>query len=101
MRQVVIDHLRHENRDKRGGGVSSITLDEGLAASVRNDHEVLDLDAALGELEELSARQAQVVELRFFAGLEVEQVAQVIGVSKATVERDWRFARAWLLNRLA
>lgn len=100
MRQLVIDHARYRGRDKRGGGVSAITLNEDLVADTIGDDRVLDLDEALTELEALEPRQARVVELRYFAGLEVEETAQVLEVSKTTVERDWRFARAWLTKRI-
>ena len=100
MRQLVIDHARYKGRDKRGGGIPPVTLDEGLVADTIGEDRLLDLDEALTELESLEPRQARVVELRYFAGLEVEETAKVLGVSKTTVERDWRFARAWLTKRI-
>ena len=100
MRQLIIDHARYKGRDKRGGGVPPVTLNEGIVADTISDDELLDLDEALNELEALEPRQARVVELRYFAGLEVEEAAKVLEVSKTTVERDWRFARAWLTKRI-
>ena len=100
MRQVIVDHARRRGRDKRGGGRLQVTLDEGLSIENEPDEQLLDLDEALRELEVQEARQARVVELRYFAGLEMSEVAEVLDVSKATVERDWRFARAWLARRM-
>lgn len=95
MRQVLVEAARRRRAEKRGGGHAAITLDEALGvADVRLD--VLDLDDALERLAAVAPRQAQVVEGRFFAGLEVAELADVLGVSEVTVARDWRAARAWL-----
>lgn len=100
MRQLVIDHARMRRAGKRGGDRAAVTLDEAVAAANGFDFDWLDLDAALSQLESLDERQARVIELRYFAGLEVAEVADVLGVSKSTVEQDWRTARAWLGVRL-
>ncbi len=100
MRRVLIDHARHHRRQKRGGGRHKIALDEAVALSPQREEEVLALDEALQRLAEIDARQAKVVELRFFGGLTVEEVAKVLGVSKRTVEGDWTMARAWLKREL-
>ncbi len=100
MRQVLVDHARRRMRDKRGAGQAPLPLDEALAAVQVGGADMLDLDAALEELARLDERQARVVELRFFGGLEVDEVSAVLGVSVSTVERAWRVARAWLAQRL-
>ena len=100
MRQVLVDHARRRGRAKRGGGEEASPLDEALVGVEVEGVDVLDLNAALEELAGLDERQARVVELRFFGGLEAEEAADVLGVSLSTVERDWRAARAWLLQRL-
>jgi len=101
MRQVLVEAARRRNAAKRGGGAIRLTLDESLDAptgSVPDD--VLALDSALHRLAELNARQAMIVESRFFAGLDIPETASALGVSEATVQRDWRAARAWLAARL-
>lgn len=100
MRQLLVDHARSRGRVKRGGGAEAVTLDVAVAAAGGIDHDVLDLDEALCELAELDEQQARVVELRTFAGLEMAQIAEVLGVSLSTVEREWRASRAWLGVRL-
>ena len=100
MRRVLVDHARRRDAAKRGGGLRRITLTnldlEGLGADV----DLLALEDALRDLEAESARLARLVELRFFVGLSIEEAAATIGMSPATVKRDWAFARAWLLERL-
>lgn len=102
MRQVLIDHARERGREKRGGNVNheSFTLDvpDGSRGSATLD--LLALDEALVELTKVDQRKAELVELRFFAGLTNEQAAAVTGLSLSTIEREWRFARAWLLERM-
>jgi RNA polymerase sigma factor (TIGR02999 family) len=100
MRQLLVDHARKRRSEKRGGGRRDVTLDEAVAAASGLDVDWIDLDQALGELALCDARQAQVVELRYFAGLEVADAAKVLGISVSTVEQDWRSARAWLGARL-
>jgi RNA polymerase sigma factor (TIGR02999 family) len=100
MRRVLVDHARARNAAKRGGPLR-ITLDESLAAPDDRVVDLLVLDDALTRLAAAEPRWAQVVELRFFTGLEVVEVAEVLGTSTATVKRDWRFAKAWLARELA
>ena len=100
MRRVLVDHARAFQAAKRGAALR-VTLDEGLVAEVpARDLEMLVLDDALRRLALAEPRWAQVVELRFFAGLEVTGVAEVLQISPATVKRDWQFARAWLAREL-
>jgi RNA polymerase sigma factor (TIGR02999 family) len=100
MRQLLIDNARKHRAAKRGSGGPRLTLlDSDLAVEAR-DVDLLDLDRALAELAALDARQARVVELRYFGGMTVEETAAVLEVSPATVKLDWSFARAWLLREL-
>jgi RNA polymerase sigma-70 factor, ECF subfamily len=101
MRHILVDHARAEHAAKRGGGWSRISLDGNLAPSGQSIVDMIALDDALSGLAALDPRQAQIVELRFFGGMTVEEVAQVLGVSRSTVEEDWRMARAWLSRRLS
>lgn len=97
MRQVLVTAARRRMADKRGAGAGvRITFDESLNAPVPDDEELLALDDALNELARMNPRQSAMVEARFFGGLEVEEIASLLGVSEATVLRDWRSARAWL-----
>lgn len=100
MRHILVDRARARRSAKRGGGQHPVTLDEGLAASSERARELIALDDALGELEALHARQAKVIELRFFGGLSVEETAGILAVSAETVMRDWRAAKAWLSRAL-
>jgi RNA polymerase sigma factor (TIGR02999 family) len=99
MRRVLVDYARQRRRDKRGGGVSLTSLDENAAAP-EAAVDVLALDQALERLAALDAQQSRVVELRFFAGMSVEETAEALGISPATVKRDWATARVWLYNEL-
>ena len=101
MRRVLVDTARRELRQKRGGGRTRIPLSEAMTVSPRNDVDVLAVDEAIEKLAELDPLQAQIVELRFFSGMSVEEVAEVIGQSKRTVERQWTAIRAWLRRELA
>jgi RNA polymerase sigma factor (TIGR02999 family) len=102
MRRVLVDHARRRRAGKRGGREAPVPLTEigegELAVAPPAD--LVDLDAALGRLGGLDARQAQVVELKFFAGMEIEEIAAALAVSPSTVRRDWRMARAWLRSEL-
>jgi RNA polymerase sigma factor (TIGR02999 family) len=100
MRRILIDYARTRNRDKRGGGAVAVTLDESLELSGEQADDLVELDEALTRLESISQRQARVVEYRCFAGLSVEETAEVLDTSPATVKRDWAFARAWLNREL-
>jgi len=101
MRQILVDAARARRSAKRGGGAVRVTLDEGLLPSREREPDVVMLDAALNALEALDARKSRVVELRFFAGLSVEETAVALGVSTDTVARDWKFAKTWLYQELA
>jgi RNA polymerase sigma factor (TIGR02999 family) len=101
IRRILVDHARNRNRQKRGGGAGKVTLDEAVALAPQRQEEILALDEAMEKLAKLDPRQAQVVEMRFFGGLSVEEVATVLGVSKRTVEGDWTMARAWLMRELS
>lgn len=100
MRRVRVDRARTHNAAKRGGGQRRIDLDSGLAATSEPDIDLVALDEALNKLARHDATKAKLVELRFFAGLTMPKVAEVLGVSLATAERQWAYARAWLLAEL-
>ncbi len=101
MRQVLIDHARRRDADKRGGGEAPITLSRVDAeSSAGQDIDALALEQALAQLEAMDARKAQVVELRYFAGLEMSEIAELLGISRATAQRDWEVARAFLHHQL-
>ena len=100
MRQVLVESARRRQAGKRGSGVVPVTLDESLDG-MSAGADVLALDAELERLAALNPRQATVVESRFFGGLEMREIAELLGVSEATVLRDWRAARAWLARELA
>lgn len=99
MRQVLVEAARRRNAEKRGGGVRVVTFDEAMSGVTTAD-DVLGLDAALEALAQIEPRQAQMVESRYFGGLDVAETAQLLGVSEATVLRDWRAAKAWLAREL-
>jgi RNA polymerase sigma factor (TIGR02999 family) len=99
MRRILVDHARERQAAKRPGGIR-VTFDEGLRAVPPPDCEILMLDDALCDLSRLDARQAEVVELKYFAGLSETEVAAVLSVSRATVTREWQSARAWLYRRI-
>lgn len=102
MRNVLIDHAVRRGAVKRGGGVRVLPIDDETDAAAEQPlDDLIDLSEALGRLERLDARQAQVVECRFFGGLSLEETAEALNTSAATVSRDWTFARAWLHNELA
>lgn len=100
MRRILVDHARRRKRVKRGGGRQRIALDEQIALSPGRDEDLLAVDEALAKLTEVDPRQAAIVELRFFGGLSVAEVAEVLGVSKRTVESEWTMVRAWLRREL-
>jgi RNA polymerase sigma factor (TIGR02999 family) len=100
MRQLLVEAARRRMADKRGGQALVVAFDEALAEPAASAVEIVALDAALGELARLNPRQALVVESRFFGGLEVPETAELLGVSEATVHRDWRVAKAWLAREL-
>ncbi len=100
MRRVLVERARARGAAKRGGNPVRVTLDDALAAQPGASVDLLALDGALSALAALDARQARIVELRFFGGLTVEETAEAAGVSPATVKRDWTLARAWLRRAL-
>ena len=101
MRQILVDHARRKRSDKRGGGATLLTLDNVAASAPAQAVDVIDLDTALEELAAIDERMARVVELKFFVGLTLDEAAEALQVSHATVERDWGMAKAWLYRRLA
>jgi RNA polymerase sigma factor (TIGR02999 family) len=101
MRQILVDQVRRQRADKRGGGVTMLSLDEVLPAAWTSNMDVLALDEALDVLSAIDSRQCRVVELRFFAGLTIDETAEALGVSPATVEREWALAKAWLYRQLS
>ena len=100
MRQILVDHARSHRAAKRGGEICKVTLDEAEEHPLTSDVDVLALDEALKELADMDAQQSRVVELKFFAGLSIEDTAEVLGISSSTVKRDWVTARAWLYREL-
>ena len=98
MRRILVDHARGKSRIKRGGNLFKVELDDklGLSISIKSEEDVIMLDEALKHLAEIDARQAKVVELRFFGGMKVQEVAEALNVSKRTIEGDWTMAKAWL-----
>ena len=100
MRHVLVDHARAKKAAKRGGGRERVTMGDAEAPQGAAVLDVLDVDEALEDLARLDPRKARVVELRFFGGLTEKEAAHALGVSATTVEDDWRFARAWLHQRL-
>lgn len=100
MRNVLVDHARARGAKKRGGGRRQVTFDEGVMAIAEEADQLLAVDEALRKLAQVDPRMAQIVELRFFAGLNHEEVAEAMETSLRTVERSWRMARAWLLTAL-
>jgi len=101
MRRILVDRARKKLAEKHGGGGEKIQLEEALVFSPQKSKDLIALDDALKVLEEISPRQARVVELRFFAGLEMEEIAKIEGVSLRTVKQDWSLARAWLHHEIA
>jgi RNA polymerase sigma factor (TIGR02999 family) len=96
MRNVLVDHARARRRAKRGGGAVHVAFDEALGIAQVRDAEIVALDEALSTLSTFDETKARVVELRYFGGLTIEETAEVLGVSPATVKREWTVARAWL-----
>jgi RNA polymerase sigma factor (TIGR02999 family) len=99
IRRILVDHARARHRQKRDHGIR-VTLDESIAGATEPSLDLIALDDALKQLETLAPRQAQVVEMRFFGGLEIVETAEALGISAATVKRDWTFARAFLLRTM-
>jgi RNA polymerase sigma factor (TIGR02999 family) len=100
MRRVLVDHARSRNYAKRGGAQQRLSLSEADQVADKPDVDLAALDDALKTLAEMNEQQSRVVELRFFGGLTIEETAEVLGISHATVERDWAVARAWLRREI-
>ena len=101
MRRVLVNHAREHGRLKRGGGQRAVTLDAAAGVTMQQDVDLVGLDEALDRLAAVDERKVRTVELRFFAGLPIDETATVLGVSSATVKRDWELARAWLHREMA
>jgi RNA polymerase sigma-70 factor, ECF subfamily len=101
MRRILVDYARNRGYAKRGGGALQVSLDEELIVSEERSAEVVALDDALQSLARLDERKSQLVELRFFGGLSIEETAEVLGVSPGTVMRDWTLAKAWLRREMS
>jgi RNA polymerase sigma-70 factor, ECF subfamily len=100
MRRILVDHARSRRYLKRGGGVQRVSLDEAMTAGSEKGRDLVALDDALTALAAVDARKSDVVELRFFGGLSVNETAEALGVSPETVMRDWKMAKVWLLREL-
>lgn len=96
MRHILVDYARRQSATKRGGNEVAVTLTNAIIADAQKSDEVLALDDALGRLSEMDKRQAEIVELRYFVGLTIDETANALGLSSATVKREWTVARAWL-----
>ena len=101
MRRVLVDHARSRDAVKRGGSVIKVSLDEARDPAVESGPDVVALDDALKSLEVLDPRKSRIVELRFFSGLSIDETAEVLDISPATVSREWTTARAWLYRQMA
>ena len=102
MREILIEHARARHREKRGGAAATrVALDDAVSFYKEKDLDLLDLDEALNKLETLDKRQSEIVELRFFGGLTIEDAAEVLEISPATVKREWQTAKLWLLRELS
>ena len=101
MRHILVDYARSKHSQKRGGWQERVTFTEGDLASNGRSEEIVALDDALNQLAVLDERKSRVVEMKFFAGLNIEEIAEVLKTSPETVKRDWRFARNWLLRELS
>jgi len=100
MRRILADHARGHNAAKRGSGMPELELDEAVAQAKGQNVDLLGLEEALQKLERLDPQQGRIVELRFFSGLSIEDTANVLAISPATVKRDWAAARAWLFREM-
>ena len=100
MRRILVDHARSHLYAKRGGGAQKLTLDEAIATPQERDLDLVALDDALTTLAQVDPQQSRIIELRFFGGLTIEETAEVIGISPATVKRDWNMAKAWLFGEI-
>jgi len=96
MRRILVDHARRRNSDKRGGGAIPLTIGAALDVAAEENIDVVALDTALENLEAIFPQQSRIVELRFYGGLTIDETAEALGISAATVSREWTMARAWL-----
>ena len=101
VRRILVDHARTKHRNKRGGGARKVSLDDRLAIGPGQDAGMIALDDALKALAQVDRRKSDVVEMKFFGGLSVEEIGGVLGISGVTVMRDWNFAKAWLYRELS
>ena len=101
MRHILVDHARTRNYAKRGGGAPRVVLDEAIALTAQRAAELVALDEALKDLATLDGRRSQIVELRFFGGLSLEETAEAMNISPSTVQREWRAAKAWLHHTMS
>ncbi|HXI92082.1 MAG TPA: sigma-70 family RNA polymerase sigma factor [Blastocatellia bacterium] len=101
MRRILVDHARSHLYAKRGGGAQKLTLDEAIATPQERDLDLVALDDALTALAEIDPQQSRIIELRFFGGLTIEETAEVLNISPATVKRDWNMAKAWLYGEIS
>jgi len=100
MRQILVSYARTQQAQKRGGGAFKVDLDEAALVSPEESREIVELHEALEQLSALDSRKARIVELKFFGGLNYDEIAEVLKISRVTVRRDWEFARAWLHTEL-
>jgi RNA polymerase sigma factor (TIGR02999 family) len=100
MRQILVSYARSQQAQKRGGGVFKVDLDEAALVSPQESKEIIELHEAMEQLSALDRRKAQVVELKYFGGLNYEEIAEVLKISRITVRRDWEFAKVWLYTEL-
>ena len=100
MRQILVSYARSQRSQKRGGGALKVELDEAALVSPKQSQEIVDLHEALERLAALDSRKAQVVELKYFGGLNYDEMAEVLKISRVTVRRDWEFAKVWLYTEL-
>ena len=100
MRQILVNHAVAHNADKRGGGQTVLALDDAVSFFQTQDLEILSLHEALVRLEVLDTRQAEIVELKFFGGMTIDEIAAVLDISPATIKREWEMARSWLYREL-
>lgn len=101
MRQILVDHARARSRQKRGDGATHLSFDEVVTISVGRDQDILAVEEALKALEALDPRQAEIVTMRFFGGMSMQAVADALGVSKRTADREWALIKAWLRRELS
>lgn len=101
MRRILVDHARARQAGKRGSGAPKFSLDEAIEVSDQRANRMVALDEALKSLAELDPQKSRVVELKYFGGLTLEEIAEALGVSRATVIREWRMAKAWLYGELS